>query len=75
MIGKGWAGCQFVLPGLFIRASIGVCEGGDHFLSTLTEKRIGWWFPGLTKVPIDGQPKSIVRELEEMARTYVKVGN
>ena len=29
---------------------------------------------GLTKVPIDGQPKSIVRDLEDMARTYIKVG-
>ena len=29
---------------------------------------------GLTKVPIDGQPKSIVRELEDMARSYIKVG-
>ena len=29
---------------------------------------------GLTKVPIDGQPKSIVQDLEEMARTYIKVG-
>lgn len=28
---------------------------------------------GLTKVPIDGQPRSIVRDLEEMARTYIKV--
>ena len=28
---------------------------------------------GLTKVPIDGQPKSIVKDLEEMARTYIKV--
>lgn len=27
---------------------------------------------GLTKVPIDGQPKSIVRELEDMARSYIK---
>jgi hypothetical protein len=24
-------------------------------------------------VPIDGQPKSIVRELEDMARSYIKV--
>ncbi|KAK9829182.1 hypothetical protein WJX72_004363 [[Myrmecia] bisecta] len=31
--------------------------------------------PGLTKVPIDGQPKSIVRELEDMARTYIKGDN
>ena len=29
---------------------------------------------GLTKVPIDGQPKSIVQDLENMARTYIKVG-
>ena len=28
---------------------------------------------GLTKVPIDGQPKSIVKDLEDMARTYIKV--
>lgn len=28
---------------------------------------------GLTKVPIDGQPKSIVQDLENMARTYIKV--
>lgn len=27
---------------------------------------------GLTKVPIDGQPKSIVKDLEDMARTYIK---
>lgn len=27
---------------------------------------------GLTKVPIDGQPRSIVRELDDMARTYIK---
>ena len=31
--------------------------------------------PGLTKVPIDGQPKSIVGELENMARDYVKHEN
>lgn len=31
--------------------------------------------PGLTKVPIDGQPKSIVAELENMARDYVKHEN
>ncbi|BDA43615.1 Dynamin-related protein 1E [Coccomyxa sp. Obi] len=31
--------------------------------------------PGLTKVPIDGQPKSIVRELEDMARSYIKGDN
>lgn len=31
--------------------------------------------PGLTKVPIDGQPKSIVIELETMARDYVKHEN
>jgi dynamin 1-like protein len=31
--------------------------------------------PGLTKVPIDGQPKSIVRDLEDMARTYIKGDN
>lgn len=28
---------------------------------------------GLTKVPIDGQPKSIVKDLDDMARTYIKV--
>lgn len=31
--------------------------------------------PGLTKVPIDGQPKSIVQDLENMARTYIKGDN
>ena len=31
--------------------------------------------PGLTKVAIDGQPKSIVQELENMARDYVKHEN
>lgn len=31
--------------------------------------------PGLTKIPIDGQPKSIVQDLEDMARTYVKGEN
>ncbi|KAL3138117.1 hypothetical protein ABBQ38_005347 [Trebouxia sp. C0009 RCD-2024] len=31
--------------------------------------------PGLTKVPIDGQPKSIVKDLEDMARTYIKGDN
>ncbi|KAK2078512.1 hypothetical protein QBZ16_003352 [Prototheca wickerhamii] len=31
--------------------------------------------PGLTKVPIDGQPKSIVTELENMAREYVRHEN
>mmetsp|Transcript_5727 Transcript_5727/g.16368 ORF Transcript_5727/g.16368 Transcript_5727/m.16368 type:complete len:644 (-) Transcript_5727:522-2453(-) len=31
--------------------------------------------PGLTKVPIDGQPKSIVQDLENMARTYIKGEN
>lgn len=25
-------------------------------------------------MPIDGQPKSIVQDLENMARTYIKVG-
>lgn len=28
---------------------------------------------GLTKVAIDGQPQSIVKELEDMARQYIKV--
>ena len=32
------------------------------------------YLAGLTKIPIDGQPKSIVRELEDMARSYIKVG-
>ncbi|KAK9812407.1 hypothetical protein WJX73_008699 [Symbiochloris irregularis] len=31
--------------------------------------------PGLTKVPIDGQPRSIVKELDDMARTYIKGDN
>lgn len=31
--------------------------------------------PGLTKVPIEGQPKSIVLELENMAREYVRHEN
>lgn len=31
--------------------------------------------PGLTKVPIDGQPPSIVQELDDMARQYVKSDN
>ena len=31
--------------------------------------------PGLTKVPIDGQPRSIVKELDDMARTYIKGEN
>jgi hypothetical protein len=31
------------------------------------------WFAGLTKVPIDGQPLSIVQDLEEMCRQYIKV--
>ena len=31
--------------------------------------------PGITKVAIDGQPKSIVQELETMARDYVKHEN
>ena len=31
------------------------------------------WRAGLTKVPIDGQPKTIVQDLEDMARTYIKV--
>lgn len=31
--------------------------------------------PGLTKVPIDGQPKSIVKDLDDMARTYIKGEN
>lgn len=31
--------------------------------------------PGLTKIPIDGQPLSIVQDLENMARTYVKGDN
>uniref|UniRef100_A0A7S0VAJ5 Uncharacterized protein n=1 Tax=Polytomella parva TaxID=51329 RepID=A0A7S0VAJ5_9CHLO len=31
--------------------------------------------PGLTKVPIDGQPVSIVKELEDMARKYVQNDN
>eukprot|EP00967_Tisochrysis_lutea_P057694 scaffold73193_cov21-Tisochrysis_lutea.AAC.1 len=30
---------------------------------------------GLTKVPIDGQPASIVQELEDMARQYIKGEN
>mmetsp|Transcript_14458 Transcript_14458/g.31336 ORF Transcript_14458/g.31336 Transcript_14458/m.31336 type:complete len:628 (+) Transcript_14458:150-2033(+) len=28
--------------------------------------------PGLTKVPIDGQPPSIVQDLDDMARQYIK---
>ncbi len=33
------------------------------------------YFTGLTKVPIDGQPASIVQELEEMAKQYIKGEN
>jgi cytochrome c553 len=28
---------------------------------------------GLTKVPIDGQPASIVQDLDDMCRQYIKV--
>eukprot|EP00798_Chlamydomonas_sp_ICE-L_P016681 gene16681-22940_t len=31
--------------------------------------------PGLTKVPIDGQPLSIVQELDDMVRQYIKGDN
>lgn len=31
--------------------------------------------PGLTKVAVDGQPESIVRDIEEMVRTYVEKPN
>lgn len=31
--------------------------------------------PGLTKVPIDGQPKSIVKEIDDMVRDYIKGEN
>lgn len=31
--------------------------------------------PGLTKIAIDGQPKSIVKDLEDMVRTYIKGEN
>lgn len=31
--------------------------------------------PGLTKVPIDGQPPSIVQDLEDMCRQYIKGDN
>lgn len=31
--------------------------------------------PGLTKIAIDGQPASIVKDLDDMARTYVKGEN
>ena len=34
-----------------------------------------WMRAGLTKVPIDGQPRSIVQELDDMARVYIKVGS
>lgn len=30
---------------------------------------------GLTKVPIDGQPPSIVQDLDDMARQYIKGDN
>ena len=59
---SGWQICLFAcLPDVFLMAggrSAEACCFGA----------------GLTKVPIDGQPKSIVRDLEEMARTYIKVG-
>ncbi len=32
-------------------------------------------YAGLTKVPIDGQPASIVQELDDMARQYIKGDN
>lgn len=31
--------------------------------------------PGLTKVPIDGQPASIVQDLDNMARKYIRGSN
>eukprot|EP00210_Caulerpa_lentillifera_P005765 g5512.t1 len=31
--------------------------------------------PGLTKVPIDGQPRSIVKEIDDMVRAYIKGEN
>ena len=31
--------------------------------------------PGLTKIATDGQPQSIVRELEDMSRAYIKSEN
>ena len=42
----------------------------DFFANIDEELMLG---AGLTKIPIDGQPKSIVKELEDMARTYIKV--
>ena len=30
---------------------------------------------GLTKVPIDGQPRSIVKEIDDMVRHYIKGEN
>jgi len=31
--------------------------------------------PGLTKIATDGQPQSIVRELEDMSKAYIKSEN
>lgn len=36
---------------------------------------VGLVHAGLTKVPIDGQPASIVQDLDDMARSYVKGDN
>ena len=40
-----------------------------------TTSEVSCCWTGLTKVPIDGQPRSIVRDLEDMARTYIKVSS
>ena len=47
----------------------GVCD------SLKTKTCTSCMSPGLTKVPIDGQPASIVQELDDMVRQYIKNDN
>lgn len=47
--------------------------GASHAPSKLPYKTFPVLLAGLTKVPIDGQPLSIVQDLEDMCRQYIKV--
>lgn len=70
-----WRSCPALLSRrAVLKAVTARCPINIKSLSTEVCAAFCWTCAaGLTKVPIDGQPRSIVQELEAMARTYIQV--
>ncbi|KAL0002267.1 hypothetical protein SO802_016048 [Lithocarpus litseifolius] len=52
-----------------------LCVGGFGFLVVVVVNLTLIDLPGLTKVAVEGQPKSIAEDIENMVRTYIEKPN